>query len=130
MPDKQTLMVVDGEPNVRSVIRTILERGNYHVIDFADVESALISIRKSAPALILTNVSLPGMTGHEAMQLFKQECPNVPVLMVSGLPDSAVIQHWVEQAGFDVFPKPFTARELLAKVRQVLTSSKTRNAAG
>ena len=127
--EKDTILVVDAEPNVRSVIRTILERDGYHILDFADVQSALISIRKTRPALILTNVYLPGITGHEAMKLFKLQCPDVPVMMVSGLPDSEVIQQWAGQAGFDVFPKPFTAGELIDKVRRTLAGSRTRNAA-
>jgi DNA-binding response OmpR family regulator len=74
----------------------------------------------SRPDLILTNVFLPGITGHDAMKLLKETCPGVPILMVSGLPDSPTIQDWIREVGFDAFPKPFTPQALLARVEEML----------
>ena len=69
-------------------------------------------LRTDAPALVITNVALPGITGHDAMRLFKQFSPDTPVLMIPGIPESDVITKWKDQDGFDVFPKPFRAADL------------------
>ena len=121
----KTIVVVDGEPIVRETIKSILEMDGYFVIDFAEPHQALVEAEKSHPALIITNVSLPGITGHDAMHLFKESCPGVPVLMVSGLPDAAVIEHWLAEDGFDAFPKPFTAQQFRTKVQEMLDTSST-----
>ena len=85
--------------------------------------AALKTLEGPLPDLLLTNVYFPGLTGHEAMHLFKERCPGLKVLMVSGLPNGDVIQKWTGEDGFDVFPKPFTAQALIAKVRQTIDKS-------
>jgi two-component system response regulator FlrC len=117
------IVLVDPEPVVRDTIKTILERDGYEVAPADDPRAALEVIRRESVALIITNVNLPGMSGHDAMKLFKESCPGVPVLMVSGLPDCETIKHWMAEDGFDAFPKPFSARQLADKVRQVLAQS-------
>ena len=121
-----TIIVVDAEPVVRSIVTKTLEGAGYVVHGTDDVNTALDLCRMNPPALVLTNVFLPGITGHEALRLFKMHCPGVPVLMVSGLPDSDVIRHWMEEDGFDAFPKPFLPKDLVAKVQESLAGkSKT-----
>jgi DNA-binding NtrC family response regulator len=116
----KTIVVVDGEQVVRKVIQDILEREGFRVIGLSDPKMALVVIEAAKPVLIITNVSLPGMSGHAAMKMFKECCPELPVLMVSGLPDSQVVQEWLKQDGFDAFPKPFTAQQLVKKVNEMI----------
>jgi two-component system KDP operon response regulator KdpE len=118
----RNIVVLDAEEVVRKVVTSILEKAGYSVTATADLSSALEMCRKQRPELILTNVYLPGISGHEAMKKLKEYCPKVPVLMVSGLPDSAVIRDWLEEDGFDIFPKPFTPHTLLAKVEEVISA--------
>src|SRR3954462_5033323 len=114
------IVVLDSEPAVRSVITDILKHGGYTVEPIETVQSAIQIINQAPPDLLLTNVNLPGMTGHEAMELVKAIDPALRVLMVSGLPDADGIREWASRDGFDTFPKPFTAQELLDKVRAML----------
>ncbi len=118
---------MDAEPIVRSTVQSILERAGYQVTGTDSVDKALAVIRMDAPDLLITNVSLPGITGHEAMRKFREENSNIPVLMVSGLPDSQVIREWVTEIGFDAFPKPFAASQLVEKVRNVLARKQARS---
>jgi DNA-binding NtrC family response regulator len=118
-----TIVVVDSEPVVRDIIKKILEREGYRVMPTEDPRAAMEIIKIAHPSLVITNVNLPGMTGHDAMRMFKQGCPGVPVLMVSGLPDCDIIQHWISEDGFDAFPKPFSADQFAEKVKQVLAES-------
>lgn len=115
-------MVIDSEATVRTVTAKILQTAGHAVRAAGDLDEALTQLRASVPDLILTNVYLRGdITGHEAMTKLKGEFPEVPVLMVSGLPDEEIINEWIEQVGFDVFPKPFTSHSLINKVGQMLT---------
>jgi two-component system OmpR family response regulator len=115
-----TIVVLDAEPTVRSVISKILKRAGYVVHAAGELEAALRVIESERPDLVITNVALPGITGHDAMRVIKKRCAGVPVLMVSGLPEERAIQEWVGEDGFDTFPKPFKAEELVGKVREIL----------
>ena len=109
---KRKIVIVDSEPVVRSAVTRILETAGYQVSATAYPTAALDIIKANPPDLVITNVYLPGMTGHEAMRMFKNECPGIRVLMVSGLPDEEVIQKWIQEEGFAAFPKPFSANAL------------------
>ena len=116
-------MVIDSEPTVRTVMATILERAGYGVRATGEFNKALEMLRAQRPDLVVTNVFLRGIAGHDAMHAIKESFPGLPVLMVSGLPDEEVIATWTEETGFDVFPKPFRSDSLVEKVRQVLETS-------
>ena len=109
----QRIVVIDGEPVVRQVVSAILTHAGYVVSATSDVTAAIEECSISLPSLVVTNVMLPGITGHDAMRLLRQRFPMLPVLMVSGLPSRPEIQHWINEDGFDVFPKPFTAEMLI-----------------
>jgi DNA-binding NtrC family response regulator len=117
---KRSIVVVDAEPAVRSTLSKILERAGYAVHATGEFRQALQMIESSHPDLVLTNVFLNGITGREAIHQIKDRCPDVRVLMVSGVPDEEAIRESSKLDGFDVFPKPFKAGDLIAKVQQVL----------
>ncbi len=115
-----SIVVIDSEETVRSVMEKILLRDGHTVRATGDFNSAMDWIRESAPDLVITNVFLRGIAGHDAMHKVRSEFPGLPVLMVSGLPDESIIQRWEGEADFDVFPKPFRSDALLNKVRQMI----------
>ena len=117
----ESIVVIDSEPVVRNVITEILRRAGYRVRATGEPETAFEMVRQERPDLVITNVFLRGIRGHDVMQRLRSEFPDVRVLMVSGLPDDEVIRSWTNEDGFDAFPKPFTAEALKEKVREVLT---------
>ena len=78
------ILVIDAEPVVRAAVTNILQHEGHTVYPTASVEVALRILSESSPDLILNHVALPGITGHDAMRLFKEKFPGLPVLMVSG----------------------------------------------
>ncbi len=116
----RTIVVIDSEPTVRSVIKSILERAGYSVHTTEDFGRATQIICEAKPDLVLTNVFLQGISGHDAMHVLRRDFPEIPILMVSGLPDASIIQQWRGEAHFDTFPKPFTQSALLNKVAEIL----------
>jgi DNA-binding response OmpR family regulator len=114
------LLVLDPEPVVRSVVTAILQRAGYAVDEADTVQSALRLMTNDPPELLLTNIYLPGVPARDAIQVLKAVSPKLRVLMMSGLPDEEVIQEYMGECGFDIFPKPFKAEELVQKVRAML----------
>jgi DNA-binding NtrC family response regulator len=115
-----SIVVIDSEETVRTVMTAILRRGGYDVRATGEFRSALEWLRESPPDLVITNVFLRGIAGHEAMLKLHTEFPKLPVLMVSGLPDEDAIHEWVGETRFDIFPKPFRSLTLLEKVSQMI----------
>jgi two-component system cell cycle sensor histidine kinase/response regulator CckA len=114
------IVVVDAEPAVRSTVSTILRRAGYFVQAAGEFEKALRIVESLRPDLVLTNVFLNGVSGRDAIRELKSRYPGLRVLMVSGLPDDEAIRELTKTDRFDVFPKPYKASDLIAKVKQVL----------
>jgi len=103
------------EPVVRTTIKSILEREGFHVMPTDSPKAALEIVQATSPCLVITNVNLNGISGHDAMRMFKEGCHGTPVVMVSGLPDCETIRKWISENEFDAFPKPFSAKQLTEK---------------
>ncbi|HXS97485.1 MAG TPA: response regulator [Candidatus Limnocylindrales bacterium] len=115
------ILILDAEPLVRQTITRILDQAGFTVLAAGDVAEALRLVQSSRPDLLLTNVYVPQSSGREAASLLKKLCPGMRTLMVAGLPDEEPIMTGIAASEvMDFFPKPFTAAELTAKVRQLL----------
>ncbi len=120
-----TLLVVDDEPDVRMVVRVIAHRSGYHVLEAAngrDAVEVLAQRREGIDAVIL-DVTMPVMTGHEALPRLRALVPDLPVLLISGYDRSEVAQHLSDPAAQTEFlPKPFTKQELLDAISRAVTA--------
>lgn len=114
-----TILILNSEPVVRSVIRDILEREGYVVLATGDLGTAVDIMSDCSPDLLLTNIDFP-TSGHDAAQYLKKRCPKMRVLIMAGLPDDQRIEDRTAGAGFEVFPKPFTVLQLTGKIREIL----------
>jgi PAS domain S-box-containing protein len=118
----ETVLVVEDADGVRSVVRQILERYGYQVLEAPSAEVALRFARERAADidLLLTDVVMPEMGGRELAQRFSALCPRAKVLYMSGYTDESVVRHGVLAAGIAFLQKPFTPATLARKVREVL----------
>lgn len=114
-----TILVLNSEPVVRSVIKDVLEREGYVVLATGDLGTAVDIMSDCVPDLLLTNIDFP-TSGHDAAQYLKKKCPKMRVLIMAGLPDDQRIEDRTLGAGFEVFPKPFSLTELKEKIREIL----------
>jgi CheY-like chemotaxis protein len=121
---QETVMVVDDEPGVRALAKTVLERAGYRVIEAGSGEAALrwFDEHDEPVHLLLTDVVLPGLNGHELAVRIARRQPNIRRLFTSGY--SAQLGSFERLFGPDahILEKPFTGRVLLAKARQVLAA--------
>ncbi len=116
----ETVLVVEDDPNVRDLVRLLLEHNGYTVLTVRDAHEAERACTELGVDLLLTDVVMPEVSGQALAERIGQVAPDVRILFMSGYSDEAVHRHGIlsERAAF--IEKPFTERALTAKVREVL----------
>ncbi len=118
----ETILVVEDEPLVRSLIREILEERGYAVIEAGHGRDALRRVEHSStpPHLVVTDVVMPEMGGKEVAAELRREQEDLKVLFVSGYVNEAVVDLGPFDEATAFLPKPFDAKALTRKVRDLL----------
>jgi PAS domain S-box-containing protein len=118
----ETILVVEDEAGIRALVRKILKRQGYNVLEAAGGEEALAlcAQHRGGIDLLITDVMMPQMTGRELADRLRALRSELRVLYVSGYTDDAMIQSGSFPAGTGFLQKPFTLGSLLGKVREVL----------
>ena len=112
-PGERRILVVDDDPDVRSVIREVLETEGYAVDVAEDGFAALRAVEATQPDCVVLDVMMPGMDGHAVLNRIRTSTrPTLPVVMLTAAAgDDQAWQAWTE--GVDYFlAKPFDADEL------------------
>ena len=123
---RETILVVEDEKELRSVIRRALEKWGYTVLEACNGEEAL-TVCAQHPGeihLLLVDVILPHMRGPEVAARVGSAYPNLKILFMSGYTDEALVHRGVLDSGVNFIPKPFKIGSLIRKVREVLDTSK------
>lgn len=113
------ILIVDDDPRLRDLVRLALERAGHDVITAADGRSALIHAAREAPDLIVLDVGMPGMDGFECCRRIRANS-EVPVLFLTARDDEVDRILGLEMGADDYVTKPFSPRELVARVRTIL----------
>jgi two-component system, cell cycle sensor histidine kinase and response regulator CckA len=126
-----TILLVEDDEAVRSVAARILRKQGYEVLCAAGgLEGAeVLRDRGSQISVLVTDVVMPTLDGPELVSLAHRMVPGLKVLYTSGYTDDAVVRHGVKTAEVAFLQKPFTARMLIDKVREVLGSDTDTRAA-
>jgi CheY-like chemotaxis protein len=118
-----TIVVIDDHPDYLRYIVTLLERAGYEVAGFLDAESALASVERVPPRLVVTDIFMPGLDGFEVLRRLRQVEPPIPVVAMSGMisgHDTLYLDSMKMLGAVAVFTKPIVGRELLAAVEGAL----------
>jgi len=117
------LLVVDDDPRLRSLVRLALERAGYAVLIASDGQGALTQAMREAPDLIVLDVGLPDMNGFELFKRLQQLDTSLPVIFLTARSSEIDRVVGLELGADDYIGKPFSPRELVARVRTVLRRS-------
>ncbi|MCB9540755.1 MAG: PAS domain S-box protein [Myxococcales bacterium] len=121
----ETILLVEDDPALRRIVRTILLREGYRVLDAADGETALQRCADPAQPvhLLLTDVVMPRMSGRELAERLRAERPDVQVVYMSGYTEDAIVHHGVYEDRMHFVHKPIVPARLTAKLREVLAAA-------
>ncbi|MBU0493247.1 MAG: response regulator transcription factor [Chloroflexi bacterium] len=117
-----TILVVDDEVRLVKLVRAYLERAGYDVVVAYDGPEALDVFRRSVPDLVVLDLNLPGLDGLDVFRSLRQES-DAPVVMLTARVDEGDRVSGLELGADDYVTKPFSPRELVARVGAVLRRS-------
>jgi two-component system phosphate regulon response regulator OmpR len=117
------LYVVEDDPALRDMLCAYLEKQGLAVTGMAQAEDMLRRIHRLRPDLIVLDVTLPGLSGLQACQKLRAEGDNVPVILLTARTEEVDRVLGLEMGADDYLGKPFSARELLARIHAVLRRS-------
>lgn len=120
MSQKKRILVVDDEPNIREVVDLYLRREGFEVEVAADGLMALEAIERKMPDLIVLDLMLPGMGGLQVTRTLRQSEADIPIIMLTAKGDEGDKITGLEVGADDYLTKPFSPKELVARVKAVL----------
>ena len=119
MNEKQTIMVVDDDPNIAQLVKLYLEKEGYEVTVETRGDDAMAAFQKNPPSLMLLDVMLPGMDGWQVCRGIRQ-MSNIPIIMLTAKDETFDKVLGLELGADDYITKPFEGKELVARVKAVL----------
>jgi DNA-binding response OmpR family regulator len=119
-----TILVVEDELSISGLVRDYLEHAGFEVIVAGDGEAALSSVRGARPDLVVLDLGLPGRDGLDVTRELRRTT-NLPIVMLTARGDEADRIVGLELGADDYVVKPFSPKELVARVRAVLRRSTT-----
>jgi two-component system, cell cycle response regulator DivK len=116
------ILVVEDQADSRQIIRDMLAPTDYEIIEAENGEQALAAIAKQRPDLILMDIQLPIMDGYTATRRIKADpaLQSIPIIAVTSYALDGEAKIAKATGCVDYVPKPYSPRELLAKIRQYL----------
>lgn len=114
------VLVIDDDPVIQRVLRKTFERSGFEFSAARDASSALDIFRASAPRVVILELRLPGMSGPDLCREIRNRSSTVPILVLSSANNELDKVLLLELGADDYITKPFSPRELLARVRAAL----------
>ncbi|KQT09215.1 two-component system response regulator [Methylobacterium sp. Leaf399] len=115
-----TILVVDDEPPIRKLLRMGLATQGYAVVEAPDARTALAMLAREAVDLIILDLGLPDMRGHDLLRVVRADFRDLPVVVLSSRDDEPGKVEALDLGADDYVTKPFGMGELLARIRAAL----------
>lgn len=113
------ILVVDDEKKIREMIKNYLENEGFEVAESSNAGEALENIKRERPSLVVLDWMLPGMSGLEVCRIIRSES-SIPVIMLTARTEEVDKLLGLELGADDYITKPFSLRELTARIKAVL----------
>ena len=114
------ILVVDDEAPIRKLLRVGLSTQGYNLFEAENAQAAIEQVRLNQPDLILLDLGLPDLSGHELLRHWRDEGSELPVVILSSRTDEKGIVEALELGADDYVTKPFGMNELVARIRVAL----------
>ena len=116
------ILVVDDEPQIIKVLKAYLEKAGYQVLTASDGNAALTVFDKEKPDFLILDLNLPGMDGLDVCREIRRDS-NIPILMLTARVEEADKLMGLELGADDYVVKPFSPREIVARVKTIFRRS-------
>jgi two-component system alkaline phosphatase synthesis response regulator PhoP len=118
----RTVLIADDEPNIVAALEYLLERNGYRVLIARNGDEALAQVAAQLPDLVLLDVMMPLKSGYEVCQRIRErpECKHIRIIMLSAKGRDVEVNKGLAKGADLYVTKPFSTRDLLAKVRGLL----------
>jgi two-component system nitrogen regulation response regulator GlnG len=126
MEARPTVLIVDDLDSMRSILRIIVEHAGMEAIEAGDGQTALHLIEHKAADVVLLDVRMPGMDGHEVLRRAKELDSSLPVIMITAFGGIQDAIHLVKHGAIDYLPKPFSNEEIIQKILEALNGTHRR----
>jgi DNA-binding response OmpR family regulator len=113
------ILVAEDEPDIRQLVRDVLEHAGFDVLVSADGPAALHQARTRGPDLVILDLGLPGLDGLDVARALRRES-DLPIIMLTARAEESDTLVGLELGADDYITKPFSTKELVARVRAVL----------
>jgi len=114
------ILVVDDEPPIRKLLRVGLGAEGYAIAEATNAMNAMEKVKAEQPDLILLDLGLPDMQGHDLLAKWRNDLIELPIIILSSRTDEAGIVKALELGADDYVTKPFGTKELVARIRAAL----------
>jgi DNA-binding NtrC family response regulator len=125
---KGRILIIDDEEDVREVLRLHLESAGFNVLEAENGEVGISILRSKVNIdninLILCDIRMPKVNGFECADLLKGEAPGIPVVMVTGYPDTEMATSFLKKGVKDYLVKPVEKEKLLSVVGKIVAAGK------
>lgn len=118
--ETSTVLLVDDEQHIADVVVYALEEHRFRTVTALDGDQGLAQFRRESPALVLLDLNLPGLSGLDLFAIMRRERPRQPIIMLTSRSEELDRVLGLELGADDYVTKPFSPRELVARVRAVL----------
>ena len=122
------VLVIDDEPDIRTVIRFTLEKAGYYVVEATDGEHAIQVLNEGEHPMvidvIITDIRMPRINGLGAIVYFQREYPSIPLIVLTGFPDLGMAVKLMNQGITDYLVKPVEREKLVSAVASTLSQSR------
>ena len=116
----ERILVIDADPKLQRAVRHSLEPAGYTVVPGVDACTVMSIFRATVPRLVVLDIRLPGKSGEDICREIRNESTSVPILVLSAVSDEIDKVLLLELGADDYMTKPFSPRELLARVQAAI----------
>ena len=120
------ILIIEDDQDIRDILKLQLEQGGHQVIEAKDGEEGIELMKKGSNllqvGLIITDIRMPKVNGVEAIDYIKANAPSIPIMVITGYPDTDLAVNLLQRGVKDYLVKPVEKETLLSKVSAILSS--------